>query len=119
MIMDPWVQALIVSITSIGASSGFWAFVLKRDKEKAATTKLLMGLGYGKIVQLGLTYIEQGWITKDELEELRKYLYEPYCELGGNGVAERIMSQVSNLPIKSPQRYSQIPQSKRTNRRGA
>lgn len=117
MNMDPWVQAIIVAITSVGASSGFWAFIQKKDAAKDATTKLLMGLAYGKIVQLGLTYIEQGWISKDELEELRKYLYEPYRDLGGNGVAERIMQQVAALPIKQPQRYSEIPPNRR--RRGA
>ena len=41
-----------------------------------------------------------GSITKDEYENLHDYLYLPYQELGGNGTAEKIMKEVSNLPIK-------------------
>jgi hypothetical protein len=101
----PWAQAAIISVASILASSGFWAFVQKRDATKHATTRLLMGLAYEKIAQVGLSYIDRGWISKDEYEDFRKYLYEPYRELGGNGVAERIMLEVSGLPLRSHGKY--------------
>ena len=107
--MEPWLQAVIVSATTVLASSGFWAFVLKKSTSKTATTRLLMGLAYDKIAQVGLNHIERGWITKDEYEDFRKYLYEPYSELGGNGVSERIMAEVTALPLRTfNERYSQI-----------
>lgn len=51
------------------------------------------------MVALGMTYIERGWITKDEYENLSDYLYEPYKALGGNGSAKRVMEGVNRLKI--------------------
>lgn len=116
--MNPLVQAILVAITTLGASSGFWAYLQHRGSSKDANSKLLMGLAYAKIVQLGLQYIEQGWISSDELEEFQKYLYEPYKELGGNGVAARIMTEVNGLPMRSANRYSQIANASRTHGTG-
>jgi hypothetical protein len=67
-----------------------------------------MGLAYKELTQKGLEYINHGWVTKDEYEEYRKYFYEPYKELGGNGVAERIMNQVGNLPFRPHGKYDSI-----------
>ncbi len=116
--MNPLVQAIMVAITTVGASSGFWAFFQHKGSAKDANSKLLMGLAYAKIVQLGLQYIEQGWISNDELEEFQKYLYEPYKALGGNGVAARIMTEVNSLPMRSANRYSQIAGASRSHRTG-
>lgn len=112
--MHPLIQAVIVSVTSVVASSGFWAYLQKKDSTKTGTTRLLMGLAYDKLTHLGLSYIERGWISKDEYEEYQKYLYEPYRDLGGNGVAERIMQEVSGLPLKSYTKYFRIDQAKRS-----
>lgn len=95
------VIALMGAITGVATSSGIWAYLQNRTKRHSATDRLLMGLAYDKIVTLGLAYIERGWISKDEFEELRKYLFEPYKEMGGNGVAERIMLDVSSLPFRT------------------
>ena len=46
-----------------------------------------------------MSYIERGWITQDEYEDLNKYLYNPYREMGGNGTAERLMTEIKKLPI--------------------
>lgn len=106
--MESWVQTVLTAVAAILASSGFWAFMQHKDRARSATTKLLMGMAYDQITRLGVAYIDRGWITKDEYEELRKYFYEPYRNLGGNGVAERIMSEVSQLPIISHSKYSEI-----------
>ena len=47
-----------------------------------------------------ICYIERGWITQDEYENLNDYLYKPYFKMGGNGAAKRIMQEVDNLPIR-------------------
>lgn len=106
--METWVQLAITSLVTLCASSGFWAYVMHKDRARTAMTRLLMGMAYGTITTLGISYIERGWITKDEYEELRKYFFEPYKTLGGNGVAERIMSEVSKLPFRSNSQYSDI-----------
>jgi len=106
--LQPWIQALIVSTSTIIASQGFWAFLQRRGNHKSANTRLLMGLAYDKIMSRGMSYIERGWISKDEYEEFRKYLCEPYIALGGNGVAERVMREVAELPLHSNSKYSEI-----------
>jgi hypothetical protein len=106
--MEPWLQLLLTNVFAILASSGFWAYVTSKDKKKDATTRLLMGLSYDKLMALGMIYIQRGWITKDEYEDYRKYLYEPYKALGGNGVVEKVIADVSNLPLRSMIKYSQM-----------
>ena len=97
--MEPWVQTLVTIIVACIASSGFWAFITKVTEKKSANTKMLVGLGHDRIVYLGMTYIERGYITKDEYENLHDYLFIPYEKLGGNGSAARVMKDVEKLPI--------------------
>lgn len=108
--MDFVVVIVVSVITTFGASTGFWTYLLSKREKNSATTRLLMGLGYDKIAQNGMRYIERGWITKNEYEDFRKYLYEPYSELGGNGTASHIMDEVSRLPLKNDKEYSDIIQ---------
>lgn len=106
--MDVWIRAVLIIVCSVMGSGAFWAYLQSRDTKKNATTRLLMGMAYDQITGLGVGYIERGWISKDEYEELQKYFFDPYKELGGNGVAERIMNRVSNLPMRSQNRYVEI-----------
>ena len=86
---------------SLVASSGFWAFIQSRTGNKSVQTQMLIGLGHDRIVYLGMKYIERGWVTKDELENLVDYLYKPYENMGGNGTAKKIVDDVKKLPIKN------------------
>lgn len=43
---------------------------------------MLKGLGHDRICYLGECYIQRGYITKDEYENLRDYLYLPYKKIG-------------------------------------
>lgn len=96
---------LIVSIVgAVFASTGFWAFltflIQRRDKKNTAESQMLKGLGHDRIIYLGSCYIKQGYITKDDYENLHDYLYIPYKLLGGNGTAEKIMKEVDKLPLR-------------------
>ena len=53
-----------------------------------------------RIIYLCEKYIERGWISSDEYENLNMYLFEPYIKMGGNGTAKRLMAIVNNLPTK-------------------
>ena len=97
--MEPWVQTLVTIVVACIASSGFWAFISKVTEKKSANTKMLVGLGHDRIIYLGMTYIERGYITQDEYENLHDYLFVPYEKLGGNGSAARVMKAVEKLPI--------------------
>lgn len=99
--MNPWIQMVTSLIMGLIASSGFWAFIQSKTGNRSLQAEMLVGLGHDRIVYLGMKYIERGYITKDEFENLNDYLYKPYSKLGGNGSAERIMQEVRKLPIKS------------------
>lgn len=98
---EEMVIALVAAIGGVLASSGIWSFIQKKTETHAAHSRLLMGLAYDKIITIGLGYIQRGWVSKDEYEEYLKYLVEPYKEMGGNGVADRIASEVGSLPFRT------------------
>lgn len=106
--MDVWIRAFVIIVGSILGSGGLWAYLQGRDRAKAATTRLMMGLAYAQLTSKGLEYIDRGSVTKDEFEDYRKYFYEPYRALGGNGVAERIMRDVSDLPLRPHDEHTEI-----------
>ena len=91
-------------VGAVFASTGFWAFltflIQRKDKKDSAESQMLKGLGHDRIIYLGSCYIKQGYITKDDYENLHDYLYIPYKMLGGNGTAEKIMKEVEKLPLR-------------------
>lgn len=97
--MDAWQQIIITIFSSVLASSGLWAYIQKKAECKDVKTQMLIGLAHDRIIFLGMSYIERGWITQDEYENLYEYLYKPYEVMGGNGSAKRIMTEVNKLPI--------------------
>lgn len=94
-------QILVTIVCSVIASSGFWAYLMKRNEKNDVHTRVLIGLAHDRIIELGLSYIERGYITKDEYENLYDYLYVPYSQMGGNGSAERIMKEVQRLDVRT------------------
>lgn len=93
-------EIAVTILISVLASSGLWAIVGKLIDKRDVKTQMLIGLGHDRIVYLGMKYIERGYITHDEYENLYEYLYKPYEKMGGNGSAKRIMGEVSALPIR-------------------
>ena len=93
-------QIVLTIVCSCLASSGLWALIQHNMDKKDAKTQMIIGLGHDRIVWLGLKYIERGWVTQDEFENLSKWLYEPYERMGGNGSAKRIMDEVRKLPLR-------------------
>lgn len=98
--MPVWMQILIGAFTAVMASSGFWAWLMKRSEKKDIRTQVLIGLAHDRIVYLGMKYVDRGYITRDEYENLYEYLYKPYEKMGGNGSAKRVMNEVERLPIR-------------------
>ena len=83
------------------ASQGFWSWLINRNRKKSAETRMILGIGYSKIVQLCEMHIENGYITKEAYKDLKHYLYEPYHDMKGNGTVDRLMKEIDELPIKS------------------
>ena len=93
---------ILTVFVAVVTSSGFWTFLQKRAEKRDVKTEMLVGLAHDRIMGLGVHYIERGYITKDEYENLYEYLYLPYEKMGGNGSAKRIMQEVNKLPIHEP-----------------
>lgn len=98
-------ELFVTVLCSVIASSGLWAFIQRLTEKKDVKTQMLIGLGHDRIVFLGMSYIDRGWITQDEYENLNDYLYKPYQKLGGNGSAKRIMEEVNKLEIRRTTYY--------------
>lgn len=109
--MEIWTQVAVPVIVALLTSTALWGVVskvilkrmelaAKRSKADEAERKLLVGLAHDRIIHLGMVYIDLGYITQDEYENLQVYLYEPYAEMGGNGSAKRVMEEVRKLPIR-------------------
>lgn len=99
MEIEPLAQMIVTIICAVAASSGFWAYIQKRNERKDIKTQMLIGLAHDRIIYLGMGFIERGWISQDEYENLYEYLYKPYEKMGGNGSAKRVMTEVNKLPI--------------------
>ena len=95
-----WPQVITSVLIALIGSTGLWSFIQNRSSKHDAKTRLLIGLAHDRIIYLGTNYIDRGYITADEYENLNDYLYQPYAENGGNGSAKRVMEQVRSLPIK-------------------
>lgn len=98
--MDIWVQIAVPLVVAVLTSSGLWAVVAKRVDKGDAQRKMLVGLAHDRIIHLGMVYVDRGYITQDEYENLNDYLYTPYEKMGGNGSAKRVMDEVRKLPIR-------------------
>lgn len=101
VLMENWIEIILTILGSVLASSGLWAFISKKAEKKDSRSSMLIGLAHDRILSLGMFYIERGWISSDEYENLCDYLYKPYRELGGNGSAVRVMAEVDKLEIRS------------------
>jgi len=93
-------QILIPVVIAFIASSGFWIWMAGYREKKSAQTELLLGIAHNLIVNQGMRYIDRGWITQDEYEDINLYLYKAYEKLGGNGSARRIMVEIDRLSMK-------------------
>ena len=97
--MDIWVQIAVPLVAAVLTSSGLWAVVARRADKGDAQRKMLVGLAHDRIVHLGMVYVDRGYVTQDEYENLNDYLYQPYEKMGGNGSAKRVMEEVRRLPM--------------------
>ena len=91
------IDIIVTLIVAVFGSTGFWTFIQNRSKRKSAEARLLIGIAYSEIIRRSEHYIKQGYIGTDEYNELTKYLYQPYLDMGGDGTAEKLMGEVKQL----------------------
>ena len=94
-------ELIITVVVAVLGSNGLWAWLQSKSTAKSARDRMLLGLGHAEIFRLCEKYIRRGAITRDELEDLEKYLWKPYHELGGNGTAETMVNTCKGLDLIS------------------
>lgn len=101
------VNLLHVLVAAVFASTGFWTLIntiyMKRSDKKSAERRALLGLLHEQLVAKCEYYLKEGWIPLQDYEDLRKYIFEPYRDLGGNGTGEALFNKVTNLGNQKPE----------------
>lgn len=89
-------------IVSVFASTGFWTLIntiyVNRLNKKSVERKALLGLLHEELKARCEEYLRVGKISLQDYEDLRKYVYDPYRDLGGNGTGEDLFNKVKTLP---------------------
>lgn len=99
-------EGIIIAIISSGALSavisGLFSVWQMRRKRRDGVRDGIKILLYDRIKHLGKVYIERGYITAEELEDLTTMhdIYHDPTGLNGNGFLDAIMRTVKALPIK-------------------
>ena len=94
-------KLFVAVFVGVLGSNGYWSYKQSKDKKKSAEYRMILGLGHAKIFDVAEKYIRRGAITSSELEDLEKYLFKPYSEMGGNGTAEAMVKKCRDLDIIS------------------
>lgn len=106
--MDRFLQINTISLAVFGISifgifKWFYEKIKKLFEQQQRERKLLdestVAILHNKIYKNGMAYIEQGYITVEELQDLEK-LFNPYDAMGQNGTARIIIEKVRKLPIR-------------------
>lgn len=96
-----WTEVLVTIVGSVFASSGLWSLILYKAKQNDSGVRMTRGMAHYRIIETGQKFIERGWITHEEYDDFMKYLCNPYLESGSNGLAKKMIDDISDLPFKS------------------
>ncbi len=100
--MFSW-EFISVIVGAAFASTGFWTLVTniynRHSDKQSAETRLLLGLAHNVIFNMCERYLERGYITPMEYDDLL-FIYQAYEQSGGNGTGKILFDRVSKLPIK-------------------
>lgn len=92
------VLAILGSSALASLISGVISLIANRKKQETGVEAGVRILLYDRIKYLGIKYIERGYITHDEYEDLGRMHDVYHSALNGNGFLDNIMEQVNELP---------------------
>ena len=99
-------KTIIIAIISSGALStlisGLFSIWQTRRKEADGVRDGVKMILYDRIKFLGKKYIERGYVTTEQLEDLTTMhdIYHDPEGLNGNGFLDALMNNVSKLPLR-------------------
>lgn len=86
-------------LSALFGAPGLWAFVQNKTDRGNAEHELLRVLVRDRIIEDGERYLERGYILSGEYADFYEELYEPYKNMGGNGLAQHIFERIEKLPM--------------------
>lgn len=95
-----WITGIITLIVGIFGSTGFWLFVQNSINKKSIERQALLSITFIGVKMSCKAILDRGYADVEEIEDIEKYLFEPYKAMGGNGSAEYLMERVKALPNK-------------------
>lgn len=104
--MSGW-EYILAGMGTIFASTGFWTLINRILDKRSDRRMMVLGLTYLGIKMSCKAILDRGYVQMEELEDLEKYLYEPYKRMGGNGTAEAMLMKIKQLPNKPPKEVDQ------------
>lgn len=93
---------ILTIFSSVLASSGVWAVILKRIDKNDAKAVALQCLLRDRILECCEKYGARGWADTDERTNVEQ-LMKAYEGLGGDGVVHNIYDRFTALPYTQPQ----------------
>ena len=99
MTIDPIIQQLVLILTALAASQGFWTFFGSRITRNGKIERAVKGLLHDRLTHLVQKHIAADYITPEDFRVVNE-LFEAYSDVGGNGNIARLMSAVKNLRIE-------------------
>ena len=93
------ITAIIVAL--IGVAGSIFSYIRSQQKSNDSERNLLMSVAHWAIVSEAKFYVDRGYITTAEFETFH-ILIKPYLELGGNGLAIKMVEEMNNLPSRMP-----------------
>lgn len=97
-----WLKLILGILGLAGLWSSIFKWIDTKKEKNDAEREMVLGLGHFEIIDRCDRYIEQGWISSAEFDDLEKYLFKPHAKLGGDGSAERAFNKVRQLPSSPP-----------------
>jgi len=95
--------AIVVAVIGSGILNTLLVNIVSTIKENRknddGVSKGLKVILKDRLRFLCISYINQGWIYEDELEDLIN-MHKSYKKLGGNGFLDELISKVSDLEIR-------------------
>lgn len=96
-------QEVLIAIISSGVLVTILNFVLNLIKDwydrKNGLRAAMRILLDDRLCHLGEHYLEQGYITQEQLKVFTK-MHQAYKNLGGNGYHKTLMKRIEELPLK-------------------
>ena len=98
-----WITGCATILVGIFGSMGFWSYMSEKRSKKSIERAAIQCVLFMAIKMSCKTCLRRGWVNTEEIEDIEKYMFEPYEKMGGNGTAKLLMEKIKSLPNETPE----------------